>query len=185
MTISQLDSKTALIVIDLQEGIVPLAPEAEAKTAVEHSVQLINAFHAKKLPVVLVNVEGGAPGRTSFPHTGGEEVPTNWSDFIPALPRKDDDIVVTKHCWGALINTDLHTQLKQQGVTQVVVVGIATSMGVESTARQAYELGYNVTLVEDAMADLSFTNHRHAVDNIFPMIAEVGSTSDLIKILNA
>lgn len=185
MTISQLDSKTALIVIDLQEGIVPLAPEAEAKIAVENSVKLINTFHTKELPVVLVNVAGSAPGRTSYAHSGGEEVPTNWADLIPALPRKDDDILVTKHCWGALTNTDLHTQLQQQGVTQVVVVGIATSMGVESTARQAYELGYNVTLAKDAMADLSFTNHQHSVDNIFPMIAEIGSTNDLLNILNA
>lgn len=183
MAITQLDSNVALIVIDLQEGIVPLPPKENADLAVQHSIELINAFHDKSQPVVLVNVAGGAPGRTSLPHSGGA-LPNNWATLIDALPRQESDIIITKNNWGAFINTDLHEQLQARQVSQIVVVGIATSMGVESTARQGYELGYNVVLIEDAMTDKSLVNHKNSVECIFPMLGEIGSTQELLTLLN-
>ena len=183
MAITQLDSKTALVVIDLQEGIVVLPPKENADQTIANSIKLINAFHEKGQPVVLVNVAGGAPGRTSLPRSSGE-LPANWADLIQELPRKDNDILITKSNWGAFINTDLHEQLQQAGVTQIVVVGIATSMGVESTARQGYELGYNVVLIEDSMTDKSLDNHKNSVSGIFPMLGEIGTTEELLGLLN-
>lgn len=182
MPIDLLDEKSALIVIDLQRGIVPLPEAAEAERAVKQSVALIEAFHAHKQPVVLVNVNGGAPGRTD---AGGHlgELPADWAEFIDELPRQDDEIVVTKRTWGAFMHTDLHQQLQDRGITQVVVCGIATSIGAESTARQAYELGYNVVLCPDAMADLDNDNHRHACEKIFPRLGQVCSSADVIELL--
>lgn len=182
MAITQLDSNVALIVIDLQEGIVPLPPKENADLAIKHSVELINEFHAKAQPVVLVNVAGGAPGRTSLPRSGGS-LPANWSTLIEQVPQHQDDIMITKHNWGAFINTDLHEQLQARNVSQIVVVGIATSMGVESTARQGYELGYNVVLIEDAMTDKSLVNHKNSVECIFPMLGEIGTTQELLSLL--
>ncbi len=81
------------------------------------------------------------------------------------------------------MHTDLHQQLQALGVTQVVIVGIATSIGVESTARQAFELGYHVTLCTDAMTDLNLDNHQHAINAIFPRLAETGTTQDVLALL--
>ncbi len=96
-----------------------------------------------------VNVDGGAPGRTEQPRL--RSLPPGFSDLIPELDRQPSDITVTKKTWGAFANTDLEAQLEAKGVTQVVITGVATGTGVEATARQAYEQGFNVTLALDAM----------------------------------
>ena len=88
-----------------------------------------------------------------------------------------------KRSWSAFAHTDLEHYLKQHGVTQVVIAGIATSLGVESTARQARDLGFNVTLATDAMSDRSAEAHHHSVQFIFPRLGERGDTADIITLL--
>jgi nicotinamidase-related amidase len=68
-------------------------------------------------------------------------------------------------------------------VTQVVVAGVATSVGVEATARQAYEQGFNVTLALDAMTDMREEAHEYSIQNVFPRIGETGSTQEIIALL--
>ncbi|MBY8032256.1 isochorismatase family protein [Vibrio fluvialis] len=182
MAITQLDKTTALIVIDLQCGIVALPPQHTVPGVIEQVNRLIDVFHQQQRPVVLVNVAGGAPGRTDQ-KLGSHSVPDNWATLVDELHRQDDDILITKRTWGAFMHTDLHQQLQALGVTQVVVVGIATSIGVESTARQAFELGYHVTLCTDAMTDLNLDNHQHAINAIFPRLAETGTTQDVLALL--
>ncbi|MHC6528202.1 cysteine hydrolase family protein [Vibrio proteolyticus] len=184
MPITTLDRHCALIVIDLQHGIVPLPPAQDTKRAVEHSVALIQAFHRADHPVVLVNVAGGAPGRTDVGPSRVEPA-SDWAELIEALPRRGEDILLTKRNWGAFINTELHSLLQARGITQVVVCGIATSIGVESTARQAFELGYHVVLCRDAMADLDPYNHRHACDKIFPRLGQVCDSAEVIRLLES
>jgi isochorismate hydrolase len=75
--------------------------------------------------------------------------------------------------------------LKERGVTQVVIAGVATSFGVESTARQAYDDGYNVTLAIDAMTDVRAESHEHSVTRVFPVLGETGSTADILALLDA
>ncbi len=183
MALTTLDAKTALIVIDLQHGIVrlPVAP-LDADAVLARSTQLVDAFRAKDLPVVKVNVAGGAPGRNQLPRHEGE-LPADWAVLVPEMAVQANDIAVTKKTWGAFHNTDLHAQLQQRGVTQVVVCGIATSIGVESTARQAYELGYNVTLATDAMTCLSAEAHHNSINIIFPRLGETGTTEELLALL--
>ncbi|EKO3499871.1 isochorismatase family protein [Vibrio fluvialis] len=182
MAITQLDKTTALIVIDLQCGIVALPPQHTVPGVIEQANRLIDVFHQQQRPVVLVNVAGGAPGRTDQ-KLGSYSVPDNWVTLVDELHRQDDDILITKRTWGAFMHTDLHQQLQALGVTQVVIVGIATSIGVESTARQAFELGYHVTLCTDAMTDLNLDNHQHAINAIFPRLAETGTTQDVLALL--
>ncbi len=182
MAITQLDKTTALIVIDLQCGIVALPPQHTVPGVIEQANRLIDVFHQQQRSVVLVNVAGGAPGRTDQ-KLGSHSVPDNWATLVDELHRQDDDILVTKRTWGAFMHTDLHQQLQALGVTQVVIVGIATSIGVESTARQAFELGYHVTLCTDAMTDLNLDNHQHAINAIFPRLAETGTTQDVLALL--
>ena len=105
---------------------------------VRHAVALIEAFRGRALPVVLVNVAGRAPGRTEQPR-GHQDLRAGWTDLIPEQNRQPRDHVVTKHTPGASPGPALKPTWRAAGVTQVVVTGVATSNGVEVTARQAYE----------------------------------------------
>jgi nicotinamidase-related amidase len=178
------DPITALIVVDLQRGIVGLPCAHPMDGIVGRACALAAAFRQHHLPVVLVNVAGGAPGRTERPRPGGP-FPDGWTDLIPELDRQPDDIIVTKRTWGAFASTDLESQLRQRGVTQVVVAGVATGTGVESTARQAYEAGFNVTLAIDAMTDPRAEAHDYSIANVFPRLGESGSTQAIIDLLAA
>ncbi|MBP0458406.1 isochorismatase family protein [Streptomyces montanisoli] len=182
MTATTLDAKTALVVVDLQKGIVSLPTVHSADEVVERSARLAEAFRAKGLPVVLVRVTGGAPGRTENASSGGRP-PADWADLAEGLGRQDGDIVVTKQVWGAFHGTDLDLQLRRHGVTGIVLTGIATSIGVENTARAAYEHGYNVTVATDAVTDMDAETHRNAVERIFPRLGETDTTDAIIKLL--
>jgi nicotinamidase-related amidase len=182
VTVTTLDPKTALIVVDLQKGIVSRPSAHPMDGVVKHAVALTEAFRGHGLPVVLVNVAGGAPGRTEQPR-GHRQFPAGWTDLIPELNRQSQDHVVTKHTPGAFTNTGLEAHLKALGVTQVVIAGVATSNGVEVTARQAYELGFNVTLATDAMTDLDADAHAYAITRVFPRIGETGATQEIIHLL--
>jgi nicotinamidase-related amidase len=91
--------------------------------------------------------------------------------------------LVTKRTWGAFASTDLEARLRQKGVTQVVITGVATATGVESTARQAFELGFNVTLAIDAMTDARPEAHAYSFANVFPRLAETGTTQQILDLL--
>ena len=181
MTVTTLDPKTALVVIDLQEGIKAFAPAEAMAGVIPNATALLDAFRERGLPVCLVNVAGGAPGRTEHQMRG--EFPANFADLIPELKPQPSDHLVTKKTWGAFTNTDLEAWLKGQGVTQIVLCGVATSIGVESTARFAYEYGFNVTLATDAMTDLSAEAHDASVKLILPRLGETGTTADIIALL--
>lgn len=181
MSFTTIDTRTALIVIDLQKGIAALPPQELARPAIANAVRLIEAFRANRRPVVLVNVVGGAPGRTDK-KPGGDR-PADWAELLPDLGSVADDIRISKKTWGAFTGTDLDARLRDLGVTGVVVCGIATSRGVESTARFAHELGYNVALPVDAMTDANPEAHRRSVELTFPWIAETGTTDELIALL--
>ena len=154
MALTTLDPNTALLVVDLQKGIVGMTLAHPIGPVVERARALIDAFRARGLPVVLINVTGVAPGRTEQPRRQAGPFPEGFADFIPELGQQPDDIIVTKKTWGAFASTDLEARLRTLGVTQVVFLGVATGTGVEATARQAYEAGFNVTLAIDAMADM-------------------------------
>ncbi|MDR3510572.1 MAG: isochorismatase family protein [Caulobacteraceae bacterium] len=183
MTVTTLDPKTALVVIDLQKGIIGFPTVHPIAGVLASAAALAAAFRRRGLPVVLVNVTGVAPGRTEQGHSL-EGLPADWADLAPELNTQPDDLLVTKKTWGAFTNTDLAARLKALGVTQLVLAGVATSFGVESTARHAYELGFNVTLALDAMTDLSLEAHDNSVERIFPRLGETGSTQDIIDLLD-
>ncbi|QWT19119.1 isochorismatase family protein [Bacillus sp. NP157] len=179
MALTQLDANAALIVIDLQQGIVSLPVAEAAGPIVERSASVARAFRKSNRPVVLVNVDAGAPGRTD---TGVPQIPQgpDFKAIVPELEQASSDHLVTKKRWGAFQTTDLDAHLRGKGVEQVVILGIATSIGVESTARYASELGYNVVLVTDAMTDLSADAHHNSVTRIFPRLGETTTTAELL-----
>ena len=183
MPLTALDPSTALIVVDLQKGIADGPFIHPIDDIVERTRALIDVFRAKNLSVVLVNVAGRAPGRTEQGSRSNLSLADGWTDLLPQLDRQAGDLVVTKRSWGAFATTDLEEQLTAQGVTQVVVTGVATSGGVEATARQAYEQGFNVTLATDAMTDLCEEAHEYSIRNVFPRLGETGSTKEIISLL--
>lgn len=182
MTISTLDRHVALIVVDLQQGIVSAPTAHPADGVIGHAARLAAAFRAADLPVVLVNVAGAAPGRTDRKERQVSP-PPGWTNLAPALNPQRGDYRVTKHAWSAFSATDLETRMRADGVTQLVIVGIATSVGVESTARAAYDAGFHVVLPIDAMTDRNPAAHEASVTHVFPKIAETGTTQEVLDLL--
>jgi nicotinamidase-related amidase len=182
MPLSKLDTTTALIVIDLQKVILNLPTVHPLDDVINRAAALADAFRRRRLPVVLVNADGRAAGRTEQT-SKLRDLPAGWTDLLPELKQQPNDHFVTKQTWGAFTNTDLHRYLQKQGATEVVIIGVATSIGVESTARQAYELGFNVALAIDAMTDMNADAHLNSVTRIFPRLGEVGTTREIINLL--
>ena len=184
MPLTILDPVTALVVIDLQRGRVSFPTVHPIADVVGRSSVLAAAFRRHGLPVVLVTAVGVPPGLTEQVRFRGE-LPDGFADLVPELDRQPDDHLVTKRTAGAFTRTDLEAHLLARGATQLVLAGIATSMGVESTARQAHELGFNVTLAVDAMTDMDAALHANSVDKVFPRLGETGTTAEILDLLDA
>lgn len=184
MTVTTLDPHVALVVIDLQKGITQLASAHPMSDVLERAVELAVAFRQRHLPVVLVNVVGAAPGRNEQAPSSAPR-PSDWSELVPELDQQPEDIVISKSTWGAFTSTELEAALRERGVTNIVLCGVATSIGVESTARQAHERGFNVTIALDAMTDRGLDAHHNSVVRIFPRLGETGTSAEIIGHLAA
>ncbi|MFK0166913.1 isochorismatase family protein [Rhizobium sp. NPDC090279] len=181
MPLTKLDETPALLVIDIQKGTLGLPTVHPADEIAARNARLARAFRSHGLPVVLVNVGGVAPGRIERNHSF--ELPADWADLAPELEEHPDDHKVTKLQWGAFHGTSLDHHLRRRGVTQVVLSGISTSIGVESTARNAHDHGYHVALVVDAMTDLDLAAHHNSVERIFPRLGETTTTAEVLALL--
>ncbi|GAA4139329.1 isochorismatase family protein [Leifsonia shinshuensis] len=182
----ELEQTPALVVIDLQTGILGQPTAHPVEQVVARSAELAASFRANGLPVVLVNVAGTAPGRTdrgkAMGRVGAQTLPAQATELLPELDRQPGDITVTKRTLGAFLSTDLDAQLKAAGVTQIVLTGVSTTSGVESTARSAYELGYHVAFVTDAMSDV-LEAHEASIAYQFPKLGELGTTAEVLALL--
>ena len=178
--------KTALVVIDLQKGItgrqtVPYAPDVVVKNA----AALAEAFRKNGMPVFLVRVRPSADGKDALRPAADAAMqfqtpPPDWADIVAEMGPKQSDFVITKHQWGAFYGTELDLELRRRAVTTIVLCGISTNIGVESTARFAYEYGYNQIFAEDAMAAMSAEEHMFTVGRTFPRIGLVRKTKDIL-----
>jgi aryl-alcohol dehydrogenase-like predicted oxidoreductase/nicotinamidase-related amidase len=181
MPITTIDANAAIIVIDMQKGIAGYPMLHPLSAVVAQINSLAEAFRRLDLPVVLVVAAGSSPGRTEHSARGSAPIAPDATELLPELSQGPDDHRIAKHARGAFSGTGLEQYLKDKGITQVVVVGIATSNGVESTARQAFEAGFNVTLAIDAMSDGTQEAHDHSITRIFPRLGETGTTEDIVK----
>jgi nicotinamidase-related amidase len=178
--------RTALVLIDLQRGIVgmDLEPRPGAEIA-EAGRTLAARARAAGALVVQVRVAfapdfADAPSSlvdqpSTRPRTG---LPAGWGDHVDGLVEPGD-LVVTKRQWGAFHGTELDLQLRRRGLDTIVLAGIATNAGVESTARAAHDHGYHVVLVEDACAGVSAALHAMAFEHIFPRLARIARLDTL------
>ena len=185
MALTTIDPTSALVVIDLQKGIVSAHTDHPA-TVVEQATHLATEFRRHGLPVVLVNVTGRAPGRTEAGWSrGGAALPADFADLIDELDVQPGDHLITKRRRSAFHDTGLDTLLRDLGVTQVVLAGISTSAGVESTARSASDYGYHVVLATDAMTDPDADSHRHSIERVFPKLGETATTVEVVDKVGA
>ncbi|MEA2164255.1 MAG: hypothetical protein QOK37_2382 [Thermoanaerobaculia bacterium] len=184
-------STTALIVIDLQRGIVAreAAPHSAADV-VTRCAKLAKAFRHAGALVVLVHVGFSDDDRDRLKPTADAAPPAmkltaDWSTLVPELDQQSTDIVILKRQWGAFYGTQLDMQLRRRGIKTLVYGGIATNFGVESTARDAYERGFEQVFVEDAMSGLTEGAHTFAITTIFPRMGRVRSTEEVLAALRA
>ncbi|HEX4738914.1 MAG TPA: hydrolase [Allosphingosinicella sp.] len=178
--------KTALVLIDLQQGIagMPLAPRS-GDEVVATAKDLARRFRAAGAPVALVHV-GWQPDGADRPSGNVDRpmqlppggLPPEWMAFVPGL-EEEGDIRIHKRQWGAFTGTPLDLHLRRRGVSTIVLGGIATNFGVESTARRAWELGYDIVIAEDATTSRAAELHDFAIANIFPQIARIRRGDEL------
>ncbi|WP_199100926.1 hydrolase [Dyella sp. ASV21] len=180
---------TALVLIDLQKGIAPFAAGPHTASEVnERAGRLAARFRELGAPVVLVRVGFSADGRDMLRPLADQvppsrALPADWLEYAEELSVSEGDIHILKRQWGAFYGTELELQLRRRGVSQIVLGGIATNIGVESTARHAFELGFQQVFVEDAMSSGHAEHHRFAVENIFPRLGRVRSTEQVLAAL--
>ena len=189
MSLSIDKKKTCLVVIDLQKGITGMPTQPyDTKTVVANAAKLAKAFRENQMPVFLVHVIAAsgtalhAVTDEGWPARG--EMPKDWADIVPELGPEPTDTVITKRQWGAFYGTDLDLRLRRGGLDTIVLAGISTTYGVESTARFAYEYGYQQVFAEDAMSDRSAEAHKNAVEFVFKRIGKVRKTSEILQALS-
>jgi len=184
-------TKTALVVIDLQKGIVgsgrTFAPHP-SETVVRNAARLAEAFRKHGLPVFLVHVVAAPPERLNVVaddpgwRPSGPPAP-DAAEFVPELAPRAGDIPIAKKQWGAFYGTELELQLRRRGMTTLVLCGISTNYGVESTARFAYEYGFQQVFAEDAMSSGSAEMHHAAVNFVLKRIGRVRTTDEILEAL--
>jgi nicotinamidase-related amidase len=170
---------TALVLIDLQDGILrnTLAP-ISGKELLSQGKALAEKFRAAGAPVVLVNVGWAADSKdvlhapVDYPTHPPGGVPAGFSKLADGLAA-EGDILITKRQWGAFTGTELDLQLRRRGIRTIVLGGVATNMGVESTARHARELNYGVVLARQATTSINGEMHEFAISRIFPLISRI------------
>ncbi|MGH8779201.1 hydrolase [Paraburkholderia sp.] len=190
--LKKLDPRTtALVLIDLQQGILGFgkAPRS-GESALATSARLAKRFREIGAPVVLVRVGWNhdfadalkQPVDQPAPLPAGG-LPATWWDFPDALEANESDLKITKRQWNAFHGTELDLQLRRRGIQTIVLAGISTNIGVESTARAGYELGYTLVLVEDAMSCGALEHHHASVNYVFPRLGLVRQSDDVIEAL--
>lgn len=197
--ITSIDKNTALVLIDLQKGLLKRESAHPVHEILEKASDLVEAFRNEGLPIVAVTVNPlGAPWLKSRKDKQGRTgnmlaqtmlkvaLPlTGFLDVVDEIKTQPTDIFITKTTWNAFYNTPMHDELQSRKVTGIVLCGVATSIGVEGTARAASELGYNISFATDAMTDSKAEAHENSIRNIFPRLGETGITNDIIAKLKS
>ncbi len=190
MSVSTLDPRTALVLIDLQRGITALPTVHSAGEVVRHAARLVRAWHERGLPVIAVHVDYSPDfGDVLSARTdagGPPVVPApDFAELRPELGLTSADLHVTKRGWNAFYGTDLDLQLRRRNMTGIVLAGISTSIGVEGAARAAAERGYEVAVASDAVTDTSALAHQASTEVILPRLGQLDVVDRIITAVAA
>jgi len=182
--------RTAIVVIDLQQGIVRMRGP-QAAEVVKNCVALLDRARQAGALVVLVHVGGDPSGADRLRPNADQpmrmtgDLPPDWSELVPELNRQPGDVVILKRQWGAFYGTDLDLQLRRRGLSTIVMCGIATEIGVESTARDAFERGYELIFASDGMTGSTAEGHANSIERIFPRMGRVRTTAEILAALES
>jgi nicotinamidase-related amidase len=181
--------RTALVLIDLQQGIVGFgrAPHDSA-TVLANAAALADRFHALNALVVRVKVGWHADFPDLLTQTTDQPaplppggLPAHWWNDPESLARAPGDLQIVKRQWNAFHGTELDLQLRRRGITTLVLGGIVTHIGVEGTARAAWELGYQLLIAEDACSAALAEPHRASMQYVMPRLGHVRSTAQILE----
>lgn len=182
-------NKTALVIIDLQNGIAKRthAPYT-GELVISNASKLAETFTEKGAFVVLVKVSTHDGKDMLQPITDLAITPSQlqegWDNYVPELARFTDALTITKRQLGAFFGTELDLQLRRRGIDTIVLCGISTSLGVDTTAREAYQLGYNQIFAEDAMTAADKEQHDYVCKYMFPRLGRIRTTEEVIKMMS-
>ena len=183
-----LDSrKTALVAIDLQNAIMGIRTAPYPATeVVQRNRQIADDLRARGGLVVWVRVNLKQfiqlPVDEPSP-LAGKPLPDELSEIVRSAGFQDGDLLVTKRHWGAFAGTPLEQELRSRGIDTVVLTGVSTNGGVESTLRQGTGLAFGFVVVEDACSGQDAEEHRFAFERIFPRLARVRTVAEVLKAL--
>ena len=184
---------TALVIIDLQKGIASreLMPYS-SQTVIRNAAKLADAFRRNRMPVFPVHVISSEEDRLDvvadeamFSRAQMQQMPKDWAEFVPELKVSDSDIIITKKQWGAFYGTGLELQLRRRKMGTIVLCGVATNYGVESTARFAYEYGFQQVFAEDAISSMSKEMHDASVNYALKRMGRVRKTDEILESLKS
>lgn len=148
---------------------------------------LVKAFTEKGAFVVLVRVSTLDGKDMLKPRTDLQlsppHYPEGWDQIVPELAQYQGTYTLTKHQWGAFFGSDLDLQLRRRGIRTIVLCGISTSIGVDTTAREAYQLGYDQVFAEDAMGASSREEHEFVCKTIFSRIGRIRTSAEAAALL--
>ncbi|MCC8134475.1 MAG: isochorismatase family protein [Tannerellaceae bacterium] len=187
--ITQIDKKAALVFIDLQKGTTDSLPAENRQRVVRNAERLQKAFRQTGQTIVIVHVDPTGALFTRIRTEASQKKPAkdapsaHFTELLPEITVRENDILITKHVWNAFFETNLHRQLRQKGITQLILAGVSTSIGVEGTARAAAELGYNLIFATDAMTDTIPESQTNSLIHIFPRLGELGATEHIIRLI--
>ncbi|WMT39519.1 isochorismatase family protein [Paenibacillus sp. D2_2] len=176
-------SKTALVIIDLQKGITKMF--GGTQEVVDQAARLVELFRQKDGFIAFVKVamhdgRDSLKPTTDQPPRAMSSIPADWAELAPEFRVTGQDYIVTKRQWGAFFGTDLDLQLRRRGIDTIVLCGVSTNIGVEGTAREAYQHGYNQIFITDAMAAASEEEHQSSCKYIFPRIGKLRTTEEFV-----
>ncbi len=180
--VTALDKQAALLLIDLQKGILKTPKAHPVEQILDKASELMRVFREKGQTIVIVHVEPSGPWLKSRKEAAGPggDLPEDFTKIADELHTEAGNLFISKPGWNAFYNTALHEQLQKRGITQLVIGGVSTSIGVEGTARAASELGYNICFATDAMTDSHADAHENSITRIFPRMGETGKVSEII-----
>ncbi|MEU1400769.1 isochorismatase family protein [Streptomyces sp. NPDC005728] len=160
--------RTALVLIDLMDRVVALPLEPlKGPEVLARSEELAAAFRSAGALVVLIRVE--RPSVAEQPPGSG----------LVAGLRRDGDLEIVKRTIGGFHGTGLDERLRERGIRTLVFGGVSTNLGVESTARAAADLGYELVFVADAMSAFTAAEHEASVRLDFPRLGTVVTASQV------
>ncbi|MGD0523713.1 MAG: isochorismatase family cysteine hydrolase [Polyangiaceae bacterium] len=178
---------TALLVMDMQSGIVDMVPD-DKEALLTRTAKLLDAARKASVRVVYVVVGFRAgypevsPRNASFApirESGRFAAGSAGTEIHPALAPRAEEVVVTKHRVSAFAGTDLDMILRANGIETLVLAGIATSGVILSTTRQAADADYRLVIVEDACADRDAEVHRVLLEKVLARQATMAKVADV------